>query len=278
MTNYVLDNAWQHERERLDSLTVPYDDASLAFCTAAGLRSGWRCLEVGPGTGQFALRLAEVVGAAGNVLAVDIDTRLAAPVAGPNLEVRRMDVRTEPLPQDVFDLVHARLVVEHLPDRAEVLAKLVAALKPGGWLVVEDFDNVTAFVCEPPSDVHAKVAHAMYAVMHASGFDELLGRRLLGLLNALGLCEIETQGWLDVVCGDPEVGVPQWSLLVDQLAPPMLTSGAITEADLDEFRMLLHDPSVTMYSPTLIRARGRRHETHEAEFLRATATATATVR
>jgi SAM-dependent methyltransferase len=272
MINYVLDNAWQHERERLDSLTVRYDDASLAFCTAAGLRSGWRCLEVGPGTGQFALRLAEVVGDAGGVLAVDIDTRLAAPVAGPNLEVLRLDIRTEPLPQDVFDLVHARLVIEHLPDRADVIAKLAAALKPGGWLVVEDFDNVTAFVCEPSSEVHAKVANAMYAVMRAAGFDELSGRRLLGLLNALGLREIETQGWLDVVSGDSEVGVPQWSLLVDQLAPPMLASGAITEADLVEFRILLHDPPVTMHSPTLVRARGRRRETHETELLRATAT------
>jgi ubiquinone/menaquinone biosynthesis C-methylase UbiE len=167
MSDYVLDNAWQHERERLDTMTGPYDDESLAFCVAAGLSAGWRCLEVGPGTGRFAQRLADAVGEAGHVLAVDIETRLAAHVAGPNLDVRRLDVRTEPLPQAEFDLVHARLVVEHLPNRADVLARLVAALKPGGWLVVEDFDNVTVFVCEPPSEVHAKVAEALYAVMRA---------------------------------------------------------------------------------------------------------------
>jgi SAM-dependent methyltransferase len=191
-------------------------------------------------------------------LAADIDTRLAEPVAAPNLEVVRLDIRTDTFPQDEFDLVHARLVLEHLPERVDVTAKLAAALKPGGWLVLEDFDNVTAFVCEPPSEVHAKVANAMYAVMNAAGFDELLGRRLLGHLKRLGLAEIETAGWLDVVPGDSEAGVPQWSLLVDQLRPPMLASGAVTEADLVEFRAMLHDPAVTMYSPTLIRARGRR--------------------
>jgi SAM-dependent methyltransferase len=258
VTDYLLDNAWQYERDRLDALTVPFDDASLAFCMATGLGSGWRCLEVGPGTGRFAQRLAEVVGEAGHVLAVDIDPRLADPVAGPNLEVRQLDVRAEPLPHDEFDLVHARLVVEHLPDRERVMAKLETALKPGGWLVVEDFDNVTALVCEPLSDVHTKVASAMYAVMRDAGFDELFGRRLLGHFTRLGLQEIDSEAWLKVVAGDARNGVPEWSLLVDQLAAPMLAAGAVDDRDLLAFRTLLHDPSVTMYSPTLIRVRGRR--------------------
>jgi SAM-dependent methyltransferase len=239
-------------------MTVPYDDDSLRFCAAAGLAAGWRCLEVGPGTGRFAQRLAEAVGAGGHVLAVDIDTRLAAPVAAPNLEVRQLDVRTEPLPQDEFDLVHARLVVEHLPDREAVLDRLVAAIKPGGWLVLEDFDNVTSFVFEPPNPALTKVVEALYAVMRAAGFDEVFGRRLFGHFLRLGLTEVDTQGWLSVVAGDRDIGVPQWQLLVDQLTAPMLASGAVTQADLDEFSARMHDPAVTMYSPTLVRARGRR--------------------
>jgi SAM-dependent methyltransferase len=258
MSDYVLDNAWEHERDRLDAMTGPYDDASIAFCLEAGLAAGWRCLEVGPGTGLFARRLADVVGAAGNVLAVDINTRLAAPIAGPNLEVRQLDVRTDDLPQAAFDLVHARLVIEHLPDRAGVIARLVRTLKPGGWLVLEDFDNHTAFVCEPPHDVHTKVTSAVYAVMRAAGFDEIFGRRLHHHLAAAGLTDIANYGSLVVVAGDPDIGLPQWDLLVDQLAAPMLASGAVSQPDLDEFRALMRDPSVTMYSPTLVRARGRR--------------------
>jgi SAM-dependent methyltransferase len=258
VSEYVLDNAWERERERLDAMTGPYDDASLEFCAATGLGSGWRCLEVGPGTGRFAQRLAETVGDAGHVLAVDINTELAAAVAGPNLEVRELDVRTDPLPAAEFDLVHARLVVEHLPNRDDVLNRLVATLKPGGWLVLEDFDNATALLCEPPNEVHAKVTAALYAVMRAAGFDDVFGRRLLGHFTRLGLADIETKGWLDVVAGDPAIGIPQWGLLVAQLSAPMLASGAVTEADLAGFDALLHDPSVTMYSPTLVRARGRR--------------------
>jgi SAM-dependent methyltransferase len=258
MSDYVLDNAWQHERERLDTMTGAYDDDSLAFCTAAGLASGWRCLEVGPGTGRFAQRLADAVGPTGHVLAVDIDPRLAAPVAGPNLDVRQLDVRTEALPQSEFDLVHARLVVEHLPDRADVIAKLVGALTPGGWLVLEDFDSLTASVCEPPSDVHAKVVKAVYGVMRAAGFDDEFGRRLLGHFLRLGLTDITAAGWVQSVAGDPETGVPQWSLLIEQLRVPLVTSGAVTEADLVAFESLMRDPAMTLLAPTLMRVRGRR--------------------
>ncbi|HZM84459.1 MAG TPA: class I SAM-dependent methyltransferase [Candidatus Limnocylindrales bacterium] len=39
-----------------------------------------------------------------------------------------------------FDVIHARAVLTHLPERDEVLARLVAALRPGGWLLIEDVD------------------------------------------------------------------------------------------------------------------------------------------
>lgn len=44
------------------------------------------------------------------------------------------------LPAGAFNLVHARLLLEHLPQRDEVLRALVRALRLGGWLLVEDFD------------------------------------------------------------------------------------------------------------------------------------------
>jgi trans-aconitate methyltransferase len=50
-----------------------------------------------------------------------------------------------------MNLVHARLVLEHLPERDAVLRKLVRGLKPGGWLLVDSVDYVSAVaVSEPP--------------------------------------------------------------------------------------------------------------------------------
>ena len=76
------------------------------------------------------------VGPSGHVVATDIDTRWLAPSL--NLEVRHHhNVVDDPVDRSGYDVIHARLVLEHLPQRLTVLAKLVAALRPGGWLVVE---------------------------------------------------------------------------------------------------------------------------------------------
>ena len=57
-TGYSLDSSWHAERARLDSLTALYDPTTLALCERLGLEPGWRCLDVGAGTGTLAQALA----------------------------------------------------------------------------------------------------------------------------------------------------------------------------------------------------------------------------
>ena len=63
------------------------------------------------------------------------------PDAGHAFEVTapRRAASIEP-PPGPFDLIHARLVLVHVPRRREALAAMVELLRPGGWLVVEDAD------------------------------------------------------------------------------------------------------------------------------------------
>src|SRR3954469_16294852 len=112
---YILDSAWHAERDRLDSLTGLYDGRTLEVCLGLGVTDGWRCADIGAGTGSVAAALLEHVGAHGAVTAVDLDTRFLEPLASERLEVVRQDVTVESLPSATFDLVHARLLLEHLP-------------------------------------------------------------------------------------------------------------------------------------------------------------------
>jgi chemotaxis methyl-accepting protein methylase len=48
------------------------------------------------------------------------------------VRVERHDVAADPVPENAYDLIHARLVLVHLPERDRVLATLAAALRPGG--------------------------------------------------------------------------------------------------------------------------------------------------
>ncbi|MFI0482442.1 class I SAM-dependent methyltransferase [Actinomadura sp. 9N215] len=55
------------------------------------------------------------------------------------------DLRTVPLPPRAYDVVHASYLIERVPHAELVLDRFVAALKPGGLLLVHLRDRNTAF-------------------------------------------------------------------------------------------------------------------------------------
>ncbi|WP_026402216.1 class I SAM-dependent methyltransferase [Actinomadura rifamycini] len=55
------------------------------------------------------------------------------------------DLRTVPLPPRSYDVVHASYLIERVPHAELVLDRFVAALKPGGLLLVRMRDRDTAF-------------------------------------------------------------------------------------------------------------------------------------
>jgi SAM-dependent methyltransferase len=254
---YALDPGWHAERARLDSLTALYDPGSLAVSEQLGLGPGWRCLDVGAGTGTLALALAERVAPTGTVVALDIDTRFLAPLAAPQLETVALDVTEQPLPRGEFDLVHARLLLEHFPARGDVLSNMIAATKPGGWVLVEDLDWATAMVLDPPSDVHRRVASAIRSLLCRHGYDPHYGRSLTRRLRAAGLSDVGTRAESIQVDADPLTGVPQWELLAAQFADHLLASGLVDQADLDAFHELLHDGHTVCFSPLMVSCWGR---------------------
>jgi ubiquinone/menaquinone biosynthesis C-methylase UbiE len=257
-TGYALDSAWHAERDRLDSLTSLYDQRTLGLCDRLGLSAGWECLDAGAGTGSLALALADVVGPTGTVVAVDVDTRFLDPIAGPSLQVVRADVTAQPLSEARFDLVHARLVLEHLPARDAVLRSMAAALKPGGWLLVEDFDWATGGLVDPPSALHTRVVEACKALFAHHGYDPEYGRKLPRRLQDVGLTQISTHAESLQVRADKRLGVPQWELLVDQLAPGLIAFGLLHDADLERFHALWHDGESVCFAPLLVSSWGRR--------------------
>jgi hypothetical protein len=53
----------------------------------------------------------------------------------------KLDVADEPLPSGGFELIHSRAVITHLVARDVVLDKMIRALNPGGWLLLEEVDG-----------------------------------------------------------------------------------------------------------------------------------------
>ena len=140
MSGYSLDNTWDQANQRLALLEGQLDPISQRRLSALGLGDGWRCLEVAGGGGSLTRWLCDQAGPTGHVMATDIEPRFLEKIGNSRLEVRRHDIIEEDLPEGQFDLVHARWLLHHLPDPEGAIARMVAALRPGGWILLEEVD------------------------------------------------------------------------------------------------------------------------------------------
>src|SRR5829696_4365070 len=188
MKPYVLDDASTSEYQRLDLMSKILDPWTRGYFTALGVSEGWQCLELGSGNGSIAEWLSETVGPSGNVTTIDINPVLLELIPAQNLTIRQIDVRTSSgeLPANAYDLVSCRALLHQIADYAPtVLARMAAALKPGGWLLVQEPDFHLAPTTEP--DVWAKTWKALIEWGHANGIDWLIGRELPSMVSTLGL-------------------------------------------------------------------------------------------
>ena len=254
-------NAEEAELARLEFLEAAADPITWRILDGIGVQPGWRCLEVAGGAGSVAHGLAERVGPTGHVLAIDLDPRFLFPSTGPNLEVRQADLMVDALDAGAFDLVHTRHLLAHIGARGrpEAVARLVAAVRPGGWLVVEDIDATTVLVSAPdPGVQHAAdaVVAGMCRLIEARGGDPHIGRRLPVLLEAAGLVDIDVDAITPFVrAGDEHV--PAMLATITALRQ-MLADIGVPADDLDAMADAAADPRFRGFNFALIGVWGRR--------------------
>jgi ubiquinone/menaquinone biosynthesis C-methylase UbiE len=262
---YLFDNAAEQAGQRFASLEAVFDPWTESRLARVGVGPGWRCLEIGGGGGSIAGWLAERVGADGHVLVTDLDPRYLIGLATrglPNVEVRQHNIVTDPLPENAFDLIHERLVLIHLAEREAVVRKLVAALRPGGWLVLEDFaspmiDRTWPVANADDAALFAKAFPALRQMLMQRGADTTWAPRVHQVLRAAGLVDIGAAGFFMLTPG----GTP--GALVDsanfsQVRAEAVASGLLRDAEIDRILALNDDPNFAISSNVLISTWGRR--------------------
>jgi len=241
------------ERRRHESLAEVYDPASISVLRGLGIGPHWRCLDAGCGRGTIAAWLATRAHR-GLTTACDLDTSLLA--AGPSAALRTVacDIGAADFAPGSFDLIHARLLLQHLPDPERVLDRMVSWLAPGGWLVVADAFDVAA----------TSTAHPEYAAFHAALYQLLdaetdtrpdWGRGYPDPLVRRGLTDIG----VEVITQPVHGGGAYASLLhqsLDRLRPTI--ADRIGEPALDGVLAQLRDPDFWDLSYALVIATGRK--------------------
>jgi SAM-dependent methyltransferase len=258
-SDYVVANKGKEAPIRFAALSAIYDPQTIRHLETMGVACGWRCLEVGGGSGTIAKWLADRVGRTGHVLVTDVDARFLEPLRSPTLDVRAHDIGSDALPDAEFDLIHTRLVLMHVRERDTALARMVSSLKVGGWLLVEEYDS-----CSIPPDptlnsgeILLQTHVAMLRLLEDGGVNRRYGRLLSGLLRESGLTSVGASAQLFMwQSGSP--GIAMMRANFEQLREAMIEAHYITPQQFDEDLARLNDPSFRMPSSILWSAWGKR--------------------
>jgi ubiquinone/menaquinone biosynthesis C-methylase UbiE len=260
--SYQLNKDEELAREHLTRLERMEDPGTIACLERIGVASGWRCLEVGAGGGSIARWLSERVGDEGRVVATDIDTTFLEGLATGNLEVKRHDIVEDPLEKKAFDLVHERNVLVHMAEREPALEKMAAAVKPGGWLLIEEPDLVTdgpdSATPKPLADLYVKVSTAIYAYLRTKGLELDLGARLLRLLQSVGFESLRCEGRVTMFQGGSAGAESPHMMAFAHLKDAVLAEGEVREQDYDAFLDLPNDPRFVWREGLTMAAWGRK--------------------
>jgi SAM-dependent methyltransferase len=252
---YAFGNADAEAANRHRHLAAMFDDFSTARVAALGFAAGWRCLELGAGGGSLAARLAAL---GGEVLATDLDVRYLPRDGG--FAVLQHDLQREPIPPGPWDLIHARLLLLHLPDREAVLKRLAAALAPGGVLLIEDFySTIRMGVLRAPTPADAAVYNAYHdalvdRVLPARGNDGTwAGRAHAAMLDA-GLTGVTTEVHARSWPGGSPGALLQAANIVQQR--PAFRDAGMSDADIDRVLALMNDPEMVIRAHLLYSTAG----------------------
>ncbi|MEU7065673.1 methyltransferase domain-containing protein [Streptomyces sp. NPDC046161] len=257
---YLLDNRQSQAGVRFGALAELFDPVTFRHVDRLGIGPGMRCWEIGAGGPSVPLGLAERVGPTGTVLATDIDVSWMRHVAGGVIEVQTHDVTADPPPPGGFDLVHARLVLVHLADRAEALRTMVRALRPGGRLLLEDADPaLQPLLCPDESGPEQRLANRLRSgfrtLMAERGADLSYGRTLPRVLREAGLADVRADAYFPIT--SPACAVLE-EATVRQIRHRLVEQGLATDEEIDRHLAHVAAGRLDLATAPMISAWGRR--------------------
>ena len=184
LDSYVMGHT-SEEYQRLRQQAKVWEASTMQILQRIGLREGMSCLDVGCGPGEAMRLMGETVGEAGHVTGLDVDGKLGHEM----LEVLKATVKSnfsfiegdieaiDEVAGQPFDLTFARIVLIHVQDPIGVLRKMYSLTKPGGYIVIQDYDFRT-MDAYPKPEAYGEYEKVFFEVFQKGGRDTRIGHKL----------------------------------------------------------------------------------------------------
>jgi SAM-dependent methyltransferase len=252
-------------RERLRLLSRILRATTESLLDRVGIRPGMLCLDAGCGGGDVTLDLARLVGPTGRVVGIDIDaTKLdlarqeAAAERLANVEFRQVaidELRSAP----EFDLVYSRFLLTHLSEPTPAVDTMRQALRPGGFIALEDIDFAGHF-CHPDCPAFSRYVELYTKTAVRRGGDPHIGPKLPGMLldagfERVGMHVVHPAG----IDGDVKLLNP---ITMENIADAVITARLASRSEVDEILAGLYqcarDGRTVMSTARVVQTWGRR--------------------
>lgn len=228
----------------------------------AGFTTGQKLLDIGCGPGYAALDLAEIVGPAGEVIALERSARYLDALRGaavtrglPNITPRQLDLESDPLPATGADGAWVRWVFAFLSRPRDLVDRIAAALRPGGTLVIHEYFDYVTWDWAQRSPLHAELVQAVMRSWRKEGGEPDIGRPLMGWVEESGFRITSLQTYIDVVT--PSDYMFQWpKAFVESGTRRLAELGELSEERAreirDDFYKRAASPHARMTNPGVI--------------------------
>jgi SAM-dependent methyltransferase len=179
------------ELQRLQLQSRVWEPSGRQLLSKLGDGSGARALDVGCGALGWLRILSEWVGTSGEVVGGDLDESLLDAARSflesesvSNVDLVVDDLFDSKLAPQSFDLVHARYVIAPLGRGSEQVAAHRRLVKPGGTLVLEEWD-LGSWHFNPPAPAAERLIRLLAEIFSSLGGEA--GRELPALFGEIGV-------------------------------------------------------------------------------------------
>lgn len=260
---YIIDGGLKG-RGRLRLLSRIMAPTTNGLFDRVGIPEGAQCLDTGCGGGDVALEMARRVGPNGRVVGVDIDATVIEIARGEalergvtNAEFQVADINNR-FADRAFDVVFARFVLTHMTRPERVVENMLAALRPGGLILVEDIDFRGHF-CHPPSAAFQRYMELYTMVARNHGGDPNIGPRLPSLLSLSGATQVQVSAAAPCALDGEMKLIAQ--ITMEKIADAVIEAELATADEIHEIVAELdryaRDTTTVMSMPRIVHSWGR---------------------
>jgi SAM-dependent methyltransferase len=265
-TEYML-GPGTTERARLVAQAALFDDEARWLLDRLDLTPGGHAIDVACGPIGILPLLAERVGPTGEVVGLDRSPEMLRHAADlvrerslTNVRLVAGDATATGLERDAFDLAHVRLLLVNVPNPPEVLSEVVALVRPGGTVAVQEVDWMS-WQCHPNHPAWGRLRDLLTILWRSQALDPCIGRRLPSLLRDAGLHDVRAAAHAGID-GPTEPYQRLLLTFVGHFAERIVAEGIATQGEIDalsaELAEHLAEPATIVVRALTVQAWGRR--------------------